>query len=110
MEPSNYCLYLYEREGKEIVESEKGFATYFYLNDGCYIQDIYVKSEFRKEGVASQMADQIASIAKSKGYKTLYGTICPNANGSTESLKVLLAYGFSLDSCTTNLIAMKKGL
>lgn len=107
---SLYSSYIYEREGKEIVESEKGFATYNYINNGCYIQDIYVKPEFRKEGIASKMADQIAEIAKSKGYKKLFGSVCPSANGSTESLKVLLAYGFKLSESSNNFIILEKDL
>ncbi len=107
---SLFSEYIKERGGKEIVESDKGFATYYYVNDGCYIEDIYVKEEFRKSGEASRLANEISEIAKSKGYKMLYGTVCPSANGSTSSLKVLLAYGFSLDSSMNNLIVMKKEL
>lgn len=107
---SLYSEYIYERQGKEIVESEKGFATYYYLPDGAYIEDIFVKAEFRKEGIASQMADQIASIAKAKGYTKLFGTVVPSTNGSTNSLKTLLAYGFVLNSCTNNLIILEKGI
>lgn len=107
---SLFAEYVKEREGKDIVESDKGFATYFYLGDGCYIQDIYVKPEYRKSGEASNFANIISEVAKSKGYKKLYGTVCPQAKGSTESLKVLLAYGFQLDSCTHNLIALVKEL
>lgn len=107
---SLYSEYISERLGKEIIETERGFATYFYLSDGCYIEDIYVKKEYRKSGEASKMADQIASIAKSKGYKKLYGTVVPSAIGSTDSLKVLLAYGFSLNNCTNNMIVMVKEL
>lgn len=102
--------YILERGGKEIIESEKGFATYYYINDGCYIEEIFVKPEFRKSGEASKLANEISEIAKSKGCSNLYGTVCPSANGSTNSLKVLLAYGFKLDSSINNLIVMKKEL
>lgn len=110
MEPSLYSLYLYEREGINILESDKGFATYYFLTDGCYIKDIFVKTEFRKEGIASLMADQISSIAKSKGYDKLYGTVCPTANGSNDSMKVLIAYGFILDSSSNNFIVFRKNI
>lgn len=100
--------YAKERENIETLESEIGFATYYFLEDGCYIKDIYVHPDHRKSGEASRLANEIAVMAKEKGSKKLYGTVCPSANGSTESLKVLLAYGFRLDSCISNLIAMVK--
>lgn len=103
-----YGEYILEREGKNILESDKGFATYFYLGDKCYIENIYVKQEFRKDGEASRLANEISNIAKEKGCTKLIGTVCPSVNGSTESLKVLLAYGFKLDSATTNFIALFK--
>lgn len=107
---SNYALYIKEREGKEILESEKGFATYYFLSDGCYLQDIFVKPEYRESKEATRMANNIAEIAKLKGFNKLYGTVCPTTNGSTESLKVLLAYGFKLDSSLNNLIVLVKDL
>lgn len=105
---SLYADYINERTGKEIVESDKGFATYYFHKDGCYIEDIYVQPDYRKSGEASNMANKIAEIAKSKGINKLYGTVCPSANNSTDSLKVLLAYGFKLDSSISNLIALVK--
>ena len=107
---SLYAKYLAERTDKKILETEKGFATYYYVNDGCWIEDLFVLPDFRHEHVASQIADEIALKAKEDGCKYLYGTICPTAKNSTDGLKVLLAYGFKLDSCINNFIAFKKEL
>lgn len=107
---SLFASYIKERENKDIIETDKGFATYYFVNDGCYIQDIYVNPDHRKECVAADMADQIASIAKEKGCDKLYGSVSPSANGSTSSLKVLLAYGFSLHSAANNFIVMVKDI
>lgn len=105
---SLYAEYIQEREGKFILENEKGFATYLFVNDGCYIEDIYVAKDHRKYGQAAEFADKIAKIAKEKGYNKLYGTVAPGSNGATESLKVLLAYGFSLQSANPQLIVFVK--
>lgn len=105
---SLFAEYIQEREGKHIVESDKGFATYTFVGDGCYIEDIYVAKKYRKHGQAAEFADQIAKVAKEKGFHKLYGTVAPGANGSTDSLKVLLAYGFKLHSSNQNLIVMVK--
>ncbi len=105
---SLYGQYIKERLGKEIVENENGFATYYYVDDGVYIEDIFVIKEARKSNVASKLADEIADIAKNKGVKKMYGTVVPTATGSEVSLKVLMAYGFKPHSAQTNLIVMVK--
>lgn len=105
---SLYSEYLRERENVETLESDRGFATYYFTNDGCYIKDIYVHPDHRKTGEASKLADEITKIAQEKGCNKLYGSVCPSAKGSTASLKVLLAYGFSLDSSINNFIMMVK--
>ena len=109
---SMYASYVRERMGDEIVETEQGFATYRYLKDGgvdaVYIIDIYVRTDFRKNNVASNLADHIVESAKHKGCKRLIGTINPSAKNSTDSLRVLLGYGMELYWCSQDIITFKK--
>jgi predicted GNAT family acetyltransferase len=107
---SLYGQYVIEREGMEIIETEISFVTYYFVEKECYIKDVFVKEEHRKTGEATRLGDEVAKIAKSKGCTKLYGTVCPTAKGSTESLKFLLAYGFKLDSSVANFIALVKEL
>lgn len=102
--PSLYARYIHEREEMGCVEAEHGFATYRVNLAQCYIRDIYVEPAYRKTGLASELADKITEIAKSRGCSYLTGSVAPEATGSTESLKVLLAYGFKLYKIDTNLI------
>lgn len=94
-----YKEYLKEREDKEVLEREQGFAVYgFNCVSGInyphvYIQDIYVRPGFRKEGYAASMADDIALMAKAQNIKTMVGSVDRNARGSEQSLQVLKAYG-----------------
>jgi GNAT superfamily N-acetyltransferase len=107
---SLFAEYLREREGKEIVESDRGFATFQVLNNECYIEDIYVVPEYRQTGEAAKMANQIAEQAKTRGCVRLLGSVVPTARGSTTSLKVLLAYGFRLLRSDNNFIVLSKDL
>ncbi len=107
---SNYGRYIYERLGKSILEDEDGFAVYFCVNKACYIEEIYVRPEARKSGVAKKYADEISRQAKQNGMEVLIGTVKPSAKGSTTSIKVLLAYGFELESCEHDFIFFKKSL
>jgi ribosomal protein S18 acetylase RimI-like enzyme len=107
---SDYGKYIQEREAFEIVENSKGFATFKTEGEECYIRDIYVSPDHRKEAVASDMADKIAEIAKQRGCKFLTGSICPTTRNSTVGLAVLISYGFELHSAGNNFILMKKVL
>lgn len=107
---SLFGQYIRERQNKEIVEDERGFCTYFYLKDGVYIEDLYVKPDHRQAGVASSYADKVAELAKAKGFNKMYGSVALMANHSTSSLKVLLAYGFQLDSAHNNSIILVKDI
>jgi GNAT superfamily N-acetyltransferase len=105
---SLYADYIKEREGKESLEVEQGFATYEIVNEFCYIEDIYIKPEARKTNLATRIADEITQIAKGRGCKQLLGSVLVGANGDTTSLKVLLAYGMKLDSVNGKTIYFSK--
>lgn len=109
---SLYADYLSERTDDKIIEGPSGFVTYRYLNEGksVYIIDIFTVPEKRKMGVAADFADMVVEEAKLRGCKEMLGTVNPSAKGSTASLKVLLAYGFSLLSCSNDVIIFKKEL
>jgi ribosomal protein S18 acetylase RimI-like enzyme len=106
---SLYASYLKERIPEvEIIEEDFGFITYQLDSHECYIKDIYVVPEQRKNHKASSLADRVTAIAKEKGCKILTGTVCPSAKGADASLKILIAYGMSLHSSVNNLIIFKK--
>jgi GNAT superfamily N-acetyltransferase len=107
---SLFGKYILERQNKQIIENEFGFATYYFENVHCYIEDIYVVPEKRKSDIAKTFADEITQIAKDKNCKWLIGSVKPSANGSTASLKVLLAYGFQLHKCFDDFIWFRKDL
>lgn len=108
---SMYGDYVRERLGDDIVENATGFATYRYLNGyQVYIVDIYVHPDYRKTGAASALADSIVDLAKIRGCTELLGTVVPTASGSTDSLKVLLGYGMTLQGITDGLIVFRKDI
>lgn len=112
MGPSFYARYLEERTDDKIIETDKGYATYRFLNDGksVYIIDIFILPDFRRVGEASNLADQVAEIARSKGATEMLGTINPSAKNSTDSMSVLVAYGMKLRSSADNVIILGKDI
>jgi len=106
-----WAEYQQERLGKHVLESDKGFALYSFIDSKqCYLEDIYVSPEHRKSGAAAELADQISELARKQGYEYLIGSVVCGANGDTESLKVLLAYGMHLLEVHGNLIMFSKKL
>lgn len=106
---SLYAKYLKERTADHIIETPRGFASYRYISEKtCYIIDIYVIPEERKQGYASKLANYIATRAKSKGCTELIGTVCPSANNADASIKTLQAYGMSVKSAQNDLIIFSK--
>lgn len=107
---SLYAKYLTERTNDRILEINHGFATYRILPEqkAVYIVDIFVDPDFRKAGTASQMADEIAKIAKKEGCIKMLGSVVPSMKNSTASLKVLLAYGMTLQSSASDFIIFEK--
>ncbi len=108
---SLYADYLKERTEDQILETENGFVTYRFTDEKtCYIIDIYVVPEFRKQGAASDLSDKVVEIARARGCTALLGSVVPSAKGSTTSLKVLLGYGMTLGSSANDFIIFKRDI
>lgn len=109
-----YRDYLKERLGDELIERPEGFATYRYVDDfgtpAVYIVDIYVRPDFRKTRVASEMADDICIAALKDGRKVLLGTVASSSKTATDSIKVLLAYGMDFYRCSQDGLIFRKEL
>jgi GNAT superfamily N-acetyltransferase len=107
---SLYADYKKEREGKHVIESDRGFIVYFKEKDYFYIEDIYVVPEFRRTHAATEMADWVCSMAKEAGIKKIMGSVVPTTNGANISLRTMLAYGMRLHSAQNNIIFFQKDL
>lgn len=104
-----YRKYIAERTDKSMIETDKGFIIYSFPDSNTvYIEDIYTEPDYRKSHVASELADQVISIAKTKGCTKVLGSVVPSAKNSTTSLKVLLAYGMELNSSSNNFILFSR--
>lgn len=106
---SLYAQYVKEREAIEVLEVEHGYATYIFVDaETVYLRDIFVEKAFRKEAIATQLAVQVADIARKQGIKKMVGSVATNVRGVTTSLKVLLADGFEFSHVAGEMIYFKK--
>lgn len=107
---SLYADYVQERTNDKVMEIPEGFATYRYLTDDktVYIIDIYIMPEHRNNGAATKLADLIVAHAKELNCTQLIGSVVPSTKNSTDSVKVLLAYGMSLNSANNDFVVFRK--
>lgn len=107
--PSLYAEYINERGDAKIIELSQGFATYNILNqDQIYLMDVYIKPDYRRTHIASELANMVAVEGRKAGCKEMITTIIPTLNGSTISVKTVIGYGFKLKSAKENLIVFYK--
>ena len=101
----DYHDYLQETEGQDrgCVWNDKGWASYKITGQECYIDQIYIKTDFREDKAATELADKVVKLAKEKGCCVLIGTVHTNEasfdietglSKRDRSVKVLLGYGF----------------
>jgi len=109
---SLWAEYRAERKESIFIEHENGFASYNFSADGkdCYLQDIYVRKDFRKTGLATQLADEVVEIAKARDCEYLTGSVIVGSVEDTKSMKVFLAYGMKLHSVQGNIVYLYKKL
>jgi GNAT superfamily N-acetyltransferase len=103
-----YADYLEELGVKKMVYNDKGFAIYCITNQDCYIEEIYVKPEFRDQDVTKGLEAEITEVAKSKGCTRLLGSVIPSLKISSRNLGILFKDGWKLDSSSLNFIIVSK--
>jgi GNAT superfamily N-acetyltransferase len=108
---SLYSEYIHERGDAKIIELPQGFATYNLLTESqVWLMDVYVKPDFRRTHIASELANMVAAEGRKAGCKEMIATIVPSLNGSTISVKTVIGYGFKLKLSKENLVIFSKEL
>lgn len=108
---SNYAAYILEKTNKSIIETDAGFITYGFPDPKtCYIEDLFVKPEFRKQHSATDLANEVTVIAKERGCQRLVGSVVPSTKNSTDSIRVLLAFGMNVLSSANDIIFFSKDI
>ena len=105
-----YSLYLAEKEDKETLEiPEVGFITYKVLNKVCHICIIYVAPEHRNVTNARTLVKAIHE--KVQGRCEAFTAVCNTAqNNTTNTMKILLHFGFEVVGVERNDILLYKDL
>lgn len=105
---SLFAEYIKERENFEIIEDEKGFATYRITNQECFIGDMFILKEFRGGKSFIDLISQITDIAKTHGCKILTATVRTWDQGKEHSLSSTFKLGFKILKAEQGIVLVGK--
>lgn len=91
---------------KDVIETPEGFAVYYNIEaeSAVYIEDIYVKPQFRRSGITGVL---LSEVIKETKMPYVLGSIDVTAKGTTASLKGLLKAGFEPYRTEGNLMFLR---
>lgn len=107
---SLYSLYLQEKEGKDTLEiPETGFITYKIINRVCHICIIYVTPLKRN---AKNARDLVKAVIEKhgKGCESLTAVCNTSQMNTSNTMKILLHFGFEIIGTEGNDILLYKDL
>jgi len=110
---SNYGLYLQEREGIEIIESNRGFVTYSITErNELMVHDCFIREDYRGCGIAKRWFEELETIAKERSCSCIITTTDIETNGWEHSTKLLENDGYKIIMKLENdkIIFLKKEL
>ncbi len=106
---SLFGIYVQETMGFDIIENEKGFITYKFLeNDDCYVDHLFIHPGFRQSGEGTALGLQITTLAKDAGCKRLVANVNTKFKYPTQAIKAFLAFGFKIDFAIKDFICISK--
>ena len=107
---SLYSEYLNEVYSKNVLEDQISMVIWS-MDDGVfYIEDIYIKPEFRSNGIGREIVDSLVIIAKENGCNKLLGSISLLCAHKEENMRKFLKYGFKISSVGSNIIFLMKDI
>lgn len=108
MAPSLWVNYVKEREGSSVIEEPWGFIEYKLVHPFMRIETLYVVESQRQNGFGSELADRVADLAREAECTHLWAKVWVGALNATESLKAILAYGFTVNCLDGDCIILTK--
>jgi len=93
-----------------VHETTKGFITYNINGKECQLEEVYVKPEFRRQGIVKELYDFAANHGKELGCEYLKGSLVIGTNMLEESCMALLKYDYKFWYTDGILIYLKKDL
>jgi hypothetical protein len=101
--------YYKERMNAELIYTDYGFISYRMVHPFCQILELHITPSERKKGRASELADRVTRLAEMEECTHLWAQVQKEALNASESLEVILRYGFKYaDSDNSRIILIKE--
>lgn len=108
---TNNPLDFFRERGSCVVENEHGWLNYYVYEHGCYLENMYIYPESRKNQHGTMMLSNLELHLKEIiGAKTLFTTISRSHPDKDKNLQIALKRGFKFESSTSDVIILKKEL
>lgn len=106
-----YSLYLLEKENKETLEiPDVGFITYKVVGSVAHICVLYVKPLHRNATNARNLVKAMLAKLEKQNLKGITAACFTKQNDTTNTLKILLHYGFEVIGTQNDDILLYKDL
>jgi len=91
----------------KVENQDVGFLVYEKLSDGdIFIQDCFVKKEFRKKNFGSRLVDR--ALIENPGAKKIFSNVRTHYKTASESLIAQLIFGFKIYKTENDVIYLCK--
>ena len=99
---SLWAEYVKEKYSKESIEEENGFAIYYMIpsNSELYVEDIYVRPEFRRKGEFISLIKKLVKVAIDNEAEKVSCFVYLLSNHPEESMLWILKLGFKVSHAT----------
>lgn len=86
---SLYSEYIKERENKSIIEFDNAFVSYKINNNFLFIEDMYIRPEYRKNNISKLLDTMIQYEAINNKCKYIICSVSTLASNWIKSIKVI---------------------
>ena len=108
---SMYKEYIEEQlSNRFVLETDYGFMTYNKIGKILQLEEIYIRPESRRKGLASKFYDEADHIGKELGCNEIKGSIIIGTNNAEKSMNCLLKNNFKLHYTDGIMIYLKRDI
>lgn len=91
---SLYSEYIKERENKHIIEFDNAFVSYKINNNFLFIEDMYIRSEYRRNNIGKLLDTMIQYEAINNKCNYIICSVSIFANNFVNSIRVIKHSGY----------------
>ena len=107
-----YKEFIKETGGRECVYNDKYFYTYIINGEVFYLENVFIKKEYRNKGIVDNIIEEAYNLAKESNCKYLTSSACLNSfkNIVERTDHILKRNGFKVYKTDDYMIDYVKGI